>query len=85
MSPADPAQLPTHLAPTGFAATILAVTCVLAGLSFITVSLRTVVRFSDKLFGLDDGLMLVGLVSILSSASLLGNQPSDSHLDLVPG
>uniref|UniRef100_A0A8H7NQH5 Rhodopsin domain-containing protein n=1 Tax=Bionectria ochroleuca TaxID=29856 RepID=A0A8H7NQH5_BIOOC len=71
MSPGDPSQLPTHLAPTGFAATILAVTCVLAGLSFITVSLRTVVRFSDKLFGLDDGLMLVGLILFLAECGVV--------------
>ncbi|CAH0046321.1 unnamed protein product [Clonostachys solani] len=58
MSGGDPDQLP---APVGFAAVILAVTCALAGLSIITVSLRTIVRISDKLFGLDDSLMLVGL------------------------
>ncbi|VUC37041.1 unnamed protein product [Clonostachys rosea] len=61
MSATGPDPLPLHVAPTGFAAAILAVTCSLAILSIVTVFLRSVVRVSDKLFGLDDALMVAGL------------------------
>ncbi|KAM0415949.1 hypothetical protein ACHAPT_013102 [Fusarium lateritium] len=67
----DPASLPTHLQPAGLAAAILGITCALGVLSLITVVLRTFVRTSTSQFGLDDGLMLGGLILYLADCGVV--------------
>ena len=57
-----PDPLATVVQPKGLALVTLIVTIVLFCTSSVTVLTRTWVRASDSCFGLDDGLMLAGLV-----------------------
>lgn len=57
-----PDPLATVVQPKSLALATLVVTLVLFCTSIVTVLTRTWVRASDSCFGLDDGLMLAGLV-----------------------
>jgi hypothetical protein len=66
MSIVDPkAVWVTPLVGTGLAILITAATC--GAISFLVVSLRTMIRLREQVFGLDDGLMLGGMVTAIPS------------------
>lgn len=68
MASSGPAQmpstagLPNHIQPQGFAATIVGVNAHMSLLCVVFVSLRMWVRIHDRIFHVEDGFMLAGLV-----------------------
>lgn len=55
------------IAPDGLPLTIIIISCVFLGLSIISVSLRTYVRYVKGVFGLDDAFVAVGTVNTIGS------------------
>jgi hypothetical protein len=52
------------LTPEGLPLAIIAISCIFLGLSLLAVSLRTYIRFTKGIFGLDDAFMLIGTVRL---------------------
>ena len=52
------------LTPEGLPLAIIAISCIFLGLSLITVSLRTYIRYTKGIFGLDDAFMVIGTVCL---------------------
>jgi hypothetical protein len=52
------------ITPEGLPLAILAISCIFLGLSLIAVSLRTYIRFTKGIFGLDDAFMAIGTVRL---------------------
>lgn len=56
---------------SGLSLAIFVVSLVCLALSLLSVGLRTYIRVSDSVFGLDDGLILAGVVRFTSTHVLL--------------